>query len=133
MTSCSFSKTKTATSGGPLPGLCRRSAQSHRLRVLEQRLLVARRPNLLYLADTDDRADVKQRTPHGLDTADTHHTAKSFTFDSRGALYFQEGTFHQSPISTPLGIVRNNNGCVWRFEPLTWKVDRYVAFDFANP
>ena len=36
-----------------------------------------------------------------------------------GALYFQEGTFHQTQIETIYGPVRNHNGCVWRFEPRT--------------
>ena len=46
------------------------------------------------------------RVLHGLDTADTHHTANSFTLDPGGALYFQEGTFHHTQVETPWGPPR---------------------------
>jgi glucose/arabinose dehydrogenase/lysophospholipase L1-like esterase len=98
-------------------------------------VLVAMAPDLLFLKDTDgdDVADVRERVLHGIDSADTHHTANSFDLGPDGALYFQEGTFHQSQIETVHGVVRNHNACVWRFEPRTRKVERYIAFDFANP
>ena len=41
---------------------------------------------------------MRERIVHGLDTADTHHTANSFVLDPGGALYFQEGTFHHSQV-----------------------------------
>jgi putative heme-binding domain-containing protein len=99
-------------------------------------VLVAMAPDLLFLKDTngDDVADVRQRVLHGLDSADTHHTANSFTLSPGGALFFQEGVFHQSQLETiHQGSLRNNNACIWRFEPRTWRVDRYVPFNFANP
>ncbi|MFM8222123.1 MAG: dehydrogenase, partial [Planctomycetaceae bacterium] len=71
---------------------------------------------------------------HGLDTADTHHTANSFALDPGGALYFQEGTFHHSQIETPWGAPRRvANGAVFRYEPRAQKIDVYVSFGFANP
>ena len=98
-------------------------------------VLVAMAPDLLFLKDTDgdDRADVRVRVLHGLDTADTHHTANSFMLDPGGALYFQEGVFHRTQIETPYGPIRNQDACVWRFEPRTFKVDRYIPYGFANP
>ncbi|MEM7519355.1 MAG: HEAT repeat domain-containing protein, partial [Planctomycetota bacterium] len=29
--------------------------------------------------------------------------------------------------------VRNKNGCVWRYEPRTHRVERYIPYNFANP
>src|SRR5690606_32223380 len=99
-------------------------------------VLVAMAPDILFLKDTDgdDKYDVKVRVLHGLDTADTHHTANSFTLDPGGALYFQEGTFHHTQIETPWGAARRvANGAVFRYEPRAQKIDVYVSHGFANP
>lgn len=99
-------------------------------------VLVAMAPDLLFLKDTDgdDVADVRERVLHGLDSADTHHTANSFTLDPGGALYFQEGTFHHTQVETPWGAARRvANGAVFRYEPRTHKFDIYVTHGFANP
>ena len=58
-------------------------------------VIVAERPTLLFLKDSTggDHADTRIRVLDGIDSADTHHTANSFTLDPGGALYFQEGTF----------------------------------------
>lgn len=98
-------------------------------------VIIANAPDLLFLKDTDGdgKADVRQYLLHGLDSADTHHTANSFILDPGGSLYFQEGVFHRTQIETPYGPVRNIDACVWRFEPRTLKVDRYVSYGFANP
>ena len=99
-------------------------------------MLVAQAPDLLFLKDTDgdDKADVRERVLHGLDSADTHHTANSFTLDPGGALYFQEGTFHHTQVETPYGPpVRCANAGVFRYEPRTQKFDVYVSYGFANP
>ncbi|MFN5298265.1 MAG: PVC-type heme-binding CxxCH protein [Planctomycetaceae bacterium] len=99
-------------------------------------VLVSQGPDLLFLKDTngDDKYDIKERVVHGLDTADTHHTANSFALDPGGALYFQEGTFHHSQIETPWGAPRRvANGAVFRYEPRAQKIDVYVSFGFANP
>ena len=64
--------------------------------------------------------DTKEILLHGLDSADTHHTINSFTFDPGGALYFQEGTFHHTQVETPWGpAMRQADGGVFRFEPRT--------------
>ncbi len=99
-------------------------------------VLVASAPDLLFLKDTDgdDKADVRMRVLSGLDSADTHHTANSFTLDPGGALYFQEGTFHHTQVETPWGpSKRCANGGVFRYEPRSHKFDVYVSYGFANP
>ena len=99
-------------------------------------VLVANAPELLFLKDTDgdDRYDVREMVLHGLDTADTHHTSNSFTFDPGGAVYFQEGTFHHTQVETPWGPPRRvANGAVFRYEPRAQKFDVYVSHGFANP
>ena len=99
-------------------------------------VFVAMAPDLLFLKDTngDDVADVRIRMLSGLDSADTHHTANSFVLGPGGALYFQEGTFHQSQVESPWGPPRRcANGGVFRFEPRSQKFDVYVSYGFANP
>jgi putative heme-binding domain-containing protein len=99
-------------------------------------VLVAQAPDLMFLRDTTgtSKADVRQRVLHGLDSADTHHTANSFVLDPGGALYFQEGTFHHTQVETPWGPpVRNANAGVYRFEPRTYRFEVHVPFGFANP
>ncbi len=99
-------------------------------------VLVAQGPDLVFLKDTngDDKYDVKERLIHGLDTADTHHTSNSFVLDPGGAVYFQEGTFHQTQVESPWGPTRRvANGAVFRYEPRAQKFDVYVTYGFANP
>src|SRR5690606_22320036 len=71
-------------------------------------VLVANAPDLIFLKDTngDDRADTRMRVMHGVDSADTHHAANSFTLDPGGNLYFQEGVFHRAQVESPYGLVR---------------------------
>ncbi len=99
-------------------------------------VIVAQAPNVVFLKDTngDDRYDVRQILLHGFDTADTHHTINSFTFDPGGALYMQEGVFHRTQIETPWGPpVRQADGGVYRFEPRTWTIETYAPMNFPNP
>ncbi len=99
-------------------------------------VLVAQAPDLVFLKDSKggDKADIRERVLHGLDTADTHHTANSFVLDPGGALYWQEGTFHRSQIEDPYGrCKRLGDGGVFRYEPRTQKLDVYVTHSFANP
>jgi len=99
-------------------------------------VIIAQGPDIWFLKDTngDDQYDVKERLVHGLDTADTHHTANSFAMEPGGAVYFQEGTFHHTQVETPWGPNRRvANGAVFRLEPRTHKFDVYVSFGFANP
>ncbi|MGI9516443.1 MAG: PVC-type heme-binding CxxCH protein, partial [Pirellulaceae bacterium] len=99
-------------------------------------VLVAQAPDVWFLKDTDgdDVADLRLRVLHGIDSADTHHTANSFTYGPDGAMYFQEGTFHHSQIESPWGPpLKLVNGGVFRFEPRTHKIEAYVSYPFANP
>jgi putative heme-binding domain-containing protein len=99
-------------------------------------VLVAQAPDLVFLKDSkgDDKADIRTTVISGLDSADTHHTSNSFSFDPGGALYFQEGTFHHSQTETPYSApVRMANAGVFRYEPRAQKFDSYVTFGFANP
>jgi putative heme-binding domain-containing protein len=98
-------------------------------------LYVACAPDLWFLKDTDGdgTADLRERVLHGLSSADTHHAANSFVFGPDGGLYFQEGTFHQSQIETVWGPERNHDACVWRFDPRSFRVERHIAYNFANP
>src|SRR6185436_8266957 len=91
-------------------------------------VLLAEAPYVVFLKDTDGdgKADVKERVLGGIDSADTHHTSNSFTFDPGGALYFQEGTFHHTQLESPWGPTeRVANGAVFRFEPRTFKSEVY--------
>jgi putative heme-binding domain-containing protein len=99
-------------------------------------VLVAHAPDIIFLKDTngDEKADERTTVVSGIDSADTHHTANSFTLDPGGALYFQEGTFHHSQTETPYGPpVRLANAGVFRYEPRSQKFDVYVTYGFANP
>lgn len=99
-------------------------------------VLVAVAPDILFLKDTDgdDMADVRTRVLHGIDSADTHHTANSFTLDPGGALYFQEGTFHHTQVETPYGPpVRCANAGVFRYDPRKQQFSIYSSYPFANP
>jgi putative heme-binding domain-containing protein len=99
-------------------------------------LLLAQAPDLWFLKDTDGdgKADLRVRMLSGLDSADSHHTSNSFTFDPGGGLYFQEGTFHHSQVESPYApSQRVANGAVFRYEPRTQKFDVYVSTGFANP
>ncbi len=68
-------------------------------------VLLAQAPDLMFLKDTKGtgKADLRVRILHGLDSADSHHTANSFTLDPGGALYFQEGTFHHTQVENIYG------------------------------
>ena len=98
-------------------------------------ILVAQAPALLFAKDTTggDHANYIERRLEGFDSADTHHTINSFTFDPGGALYMQEGTFMHSQVETLWGTIRATNGTVWRYEPRAQKFDAYASYGFANP
>ncbi|HYV37779.1 MAG TPA: PVC-type heme-binding CxxCH protein [Gemmataceae bacterium] len=99
-------------------------------------VLIAQAPDLIFMKDTKGtgKADLRVRMLHGLDSADSHHTANSFALDPGGALYFQEGTFHHTQVESIYGpSVRNKNAGVFRYEPRTQKFEVYVNVGFANP
>jgi hypothetical protein len=98
-------------------------------------IIMAQAPGIWFAKDTTggDHANQITRLLEGFDSADSHHTSNSFTFDPGGALYWQEGTFMHSQIETLEGPIRANNGAVWRFEPRSFKFDHYTSYGFANP
>ncbi len=98
-------------------------------------VIVAQAPDLMFLKDTDgdDKADVRIRILHGLDSADTHHTANSFIIDPAGWLYFQRGVFHYTNIETPWGKpVRETNTGLYRFNPRTYQTEFHFSIG-PNP
>src|SRR2546423_4236977 len=98
-------------------------------------VLVMQGPDLWFVRDTDGdgKADWKERVLMGMDSADSHHTANSMVLDPGGATYLSDGVFHRTQVETPDGPVRNMDACIYRFEPRTYKFERYVPYGFANP
>ena len=98
-------------------------------------VLVVQAPDLWFARDTrgGDKADWKERVLMGLDSADSHHTANSMVLDPGGATYLSDGVFHRTQVETANGPVRNEDACIYRFEPRTGKFERYAPYGFANP
>lgn len=88
-------------------------------------LLVACAPDILFLKDTDgdDKADVRIRLLHGIDSADTHCGANSFVLGPDGCIYFSEGIFHFTNIETPWGKpLRTKAPMLYRWNPRTGEI-----------
>ena len=99
-------------------------------------VLVMQSPDMLFLRDTTgkmEHANWKERLVHGLDAADSHHETNSICYEPGGALYFSDGIFHRTNVETLHGPIRNQNGAIYRFEPRSFRFDRYVPYGFANP
>ncbi len=98
-------------------------------------VIVVQAPDVWFVRDTDGdgKADWKERMVMGLDSADSHHTANAMAYEPGGATYLSDGVFHRTQIETAAGPVRNSDGCIYRWEPLTGKLERYVPYGFANP
>ncbi|RYD39503.1 MAG: dehydrogenase, partial [Verrucomicrobiaceae bacterium] len=92
-------------------------------------------PNLCLLVDDDkdDRADRMEIIMHGFDTHDTHHAISAYSADASGAFYLCEGRFLHSQVETPYGPRRMNDGGVWRFDPKSYRLERYSQADYNNP
>jgi putative membrane-bound dehydrogenase-like protein len=98
-------------------------------------VLVMQAPNLWFARDTDGdgKADTKELVLMGIDSADSHHTTNAMVLDPGGATYLSDGVFHRTQVETAAGIVRNNDGCIFRYEPRSGRFERYVSYGFANP
>lgn len=98
-------------------------------------ILLMQAPDLWFVRDTDGdgKADWKERMLMGMDSADSHHTANSLIYEPGGAILLSDGVFHRTQVESVDGAVRNEDGGLYRFEPLTRKFERYVAYGFANP
>ncbi len=96
---------------------------------------VSQEPNLCLLVDEngDDRADRMDILMHGFDTHDTHHAISAYCADASGAIYMGEGRFLHSQVETPYGPRRVNDGGVWRFDPKSFRLERYSQADYSNP
>jgi len=91
-------------------------------------VLVAMAPDIWFLKDMDgdDRADVKERIFHGLDSADTHHTANSFVMSPGGKFYFSRGIFHAENFETPRGPTKRfgtGGTGVYEWDPVTFDIN----------
>ena len=96
---------------------------------------LAQQPNLVKLIDDDgdDRADRKELLVHGFDPHDTHHSISAFAADPSGAIYMNEGRFLHSQVETPYGPERCSDGGVWRWDPHSWRLERFMQTDVSNP
>jgi mono/diheme cytochrome c family protein/glucose/arabinose dehydrogenase len=96
---------------------------------------VSQQPNLVLLKDLngDDQADETELIMHGFDSHDTHHAISAFVADASGSIYMQEGRFLHSQVETPYGCIRTNDGGVYRFDPKSWRLERFSQYDYNNP
>jgi len=96
---------------------------------------VSQEPDLVLLRDTDgdDRADTREVILSGFDSHDTHHAISAYTADASGAFYMSEGRFLHSQVETPYGPVRSNDGGIYRFDPRSWRLERFSQADYSNP
>jgi len=98
-------------------------------------VIVASAPDLIFLKDTDgdDKADVRIRIMHGIDSADTHHTANNLVYGPGGYIYYQRGVFHVSNVETPWqGPQQHGNSAMYRFNPRTYEY-AFHANNSPNP
>jgi len=99
-------------------------------------VLVAMTPDIFFLKDTDgdDKADIKERIFHGIDSADTHHTANGFVMGPAGRFYFSRGIFHYENFETPTRTYRaDSRTCgVFRFDPVKFEIDHQFKIS-PNP
>ena len=91
-------------------------------------VLVAMAPDIFFLKDItgDDRADIKERIFHGLDSADTHHTANAFVMSPGGKFYFSRGIFHAENFETPWGPTKRfgtGGTGVYEWDPVTFDIN----------
>ncbi len=96
-------------------------------------ILLMQAPNVWFVRDVNGKGVFTERVLMGLDSADSHHTANSLVYEPGGAILFSDGVFHRSQVETVAGAVRNIDGAIYRYEPLTGKFDTYIAYGFANP
>ena len=98
-------------------------------------VLVMQAPDVWFVRDTngDGKADTKERVLMGMDSADTHHTTNAMTYEPGGAIFLSDGVFHRTQVETAWGPIRNSDGCIYRFEPRTGRLERYTPYGFANP
>ncbi|HEX3134655.1 MAG TPA: GDSL-type esterase/lipase family protein, partial [Planctomycetota bacterium] len=98
-------------------------------------ILLMQAPDLWYITidPKTGLAGQKSRVVGGLDSADSHHQTNAMCYSPGGATFCSDGVFHRSQVETHQGVVRNYDAAIYRFEPRTFKFERYIAYGFANP
>jgi azurin/lysophospholipase L1-like esterase len=98
-------------------------------------ILLMQAPDLWYVTidPATGRAGRKTRVLGGLDSADSHHQTNAMCYAPGGATFLSDGVFHRSQVETNAGVVRNQDGAIYRYEPRTHRFERYIAYGFANP
>jgi azurin/lysophospholipase L1-like esterase len=97
-------------------------------------VLLMQAPDLWLLRDTDGDgvADSRQIVLMGIDSADSHHTTNAMGLDPSLATTLSDGYFHRTQIETWNGPLRHADGCIWRFEPRTGRVELYAPYELVN-
>lgn len=98
-------------------------------------VIVMQSPNLVFIEDTDGDGKGDKRTIllMGLCAADSHHETNALSYDCGGALYPSDGVFHRTQVETLYGVVRNTNGCIYRFDPNRRELERFTTDATVNP
>ena len=100
-------------------------------------VILIQSPDMWFARDTSgkmEKADSIVKILTGMDAADSHHETNSICYEPGGAMYFSDGVFHRTQVETfDKGAIRNTNGAIYRFEPMSYKFSRYVPYGFANP
>jgi len=98
-------------------------------------VLVMQAPDLWYVEIDKEtgKAGKMERVLSGLDSADSHHQTNAMALDPGGATYLSDGVFHRTQVETSNGPVRNSDAAIFRYEPVTHKFEKYIAYGFANP
>ncbi len=98
-------------------------------------VIVMQSPNLVYIEDTDGdgKGDKRTRILMGLCAADSHHETNALSYDPGGAIYPSDGVFHRSQVETLYGPVRNVNGCIYRYDLNSHKLERFTTDATVNP
>jgi len=96
---------------------------------------VSQAPNVVLLQDRDGdgKADHREIILRGFDPHDTHHAISAFCVDPMGAIYMPEGIFLHSQVETAYGPRRDTFSGMWRFDPLSQRLERYSQALYANP
>ncbi len=97
-------------------------------------VVVMESPDLWFArAGADGKGVLQERLLDGLDAADSHHETNSMAIEPGGAIYLSDGVFHRTQVETAWGPVRNQDGCLYRWEPRTGRFERYVAVWLREP
>ncbi len=98
-------------------------------------ILLQQSPDVLWVRDTDGdgKADKIERVLNGMDAADSHHETNSMCYEPGGAVYLSDGVFMRSNVETFGGPIRNVDGGIYRYEPVSGKFMRHAPYGFANP